>query len=1459
MAEKTIGFIECYEIGTLMADWLDRVEEVFQINKEEDDRQKVAFLLTHLGPAGYEVVKALCAPLRPNTKSFAALAKLLVEHLDPNPTPLAQRYKFYRLNQGKWTVAQWKAQLAQVAIKCEFGEHRDQAIRDQFIFGLANERTRVALMAEDNITLDAAYKKAAAREQATDENRMIHGGTSSVNAVHGHGYGGAKNFRGGDKRFTAKKSSTSTHNQFGNVSGNGKKVCNRCKLPEKTNKCFNNQCKTQCFNCSSIGHTKSVCRKAKVNAVDAEDTEEYPIKYIEIETMKLSKIDNDLCCNKIDNEKPTVCIVVDGQLIDFEFDTGSAITCIPYSLYNSLFTGADLRLTPAKTRIRVANGATIQHVQVCQVNVRFRGARFSGVSLFVASDPFPALLGRDWMTMFWGCDWIRQCTGLPVKQVSSQVAENRAVRKVTEAVSNVAESRAAREVTVKQDVVRQAVVAKTQVRVSKAEIRAAQVDGQDDYVVRFNPSSERAREPEFVRLDTTCHGVGVADAVSRLEKIKQNSIFSPGLGEVVGYEATLQLRSDARPVYRKARSVPYAQKGQIAEKLDQMEQQGILKRVDHSEFASPMIPVAKSDGDIRICGDYKPTLNPNLETKQYPLPTVEECFQPMVGGQKFTKLDIRQAYNNLKLRKCDQLLSTINTCKGLYVWTRLPYGISSSTAIFQQVMDQVLQGLDSTVCRVDDILVTGKDDLTHLTNLEAVVKRLEDAGFRCNLQKTKFMADEVTYLGYMINKGGIRPCQSKVETLLKAKYPSNLQQLISFLSAVNYYGRFIKNLSTRIEPLNRLRRTGVEWQFGKEEQDAFDGLKKALTSSAVVVPYDPSLPVKIDTDASPVGIGAVLSHVYPDGTEKPIEMASRSLSKAERNYAQIEKEALSLVWGIKKFHKYVFARSFTLVTDHKPLLFILKENKGIPEMATSRIVRWAIILSAYQYTIQYRPTDKHANADVCSRFPLESTEDECLPEQSEVADVFFNTFIDKPLINHETISKFTHTDPVLSKVRKFVRSGWPDRLVTGQEVLKPFYEKRHELTVEYGCVLWAARVVVPSKLRADVLDMLHVSHQGMVAVKALARSYVWWPNINEEIENVSRHCKACQDSQRRPDKAKPHPWTPAKAPYERIHVDFCGPVEGKMWLVVVDAYTKWVEIVDMRQCTTSAATIKELRKIFACWGLCRTMVSDNGPQLVSSEMTEFLESNGIHHIPVPKYHPASNGLAENAVRTFKVSMEKAGRVSKDIHLNLARWLMHQRNTPHTTTNQTPAVMMLGRPTRTLLSLLDPLTNSRKRDNVQLTDDTTRVFDTGDKVRVLNCRTGEWYPGTVVGKEGCKVYLVQTSSGLERRHVDHLVAAVDFMDLETRWPEPKTVHKPVIVQGPEHEHAAPVVPSQESPHLSKLLDPVGELEHRAPSKAPYEHALNVPDQSTSSNEPVRRSSRLKSQVQPLSYHKLGGGT
>ena len=974
-----------------------------------------------------------------------------------------------------------------------------------------------------------------------------------------------------------------------------------------------------------------------------------------------------------------------------------------------------------------------------------------------------------------------------------------------------------------------------------AESRAVTEEG---YVMLFDQVS--AYNSYFVGGICSINTIKSISMQARLQKLKESPVFQPGIGEVVGHEATLQLKEDHSPVFRKARSVPFAIKERIEVTLQKMTEDKILKPVDNSEYASPIVPVEKEDGSIRICGDYKATLNPNLLTKQYPLPTVEECFQPMNGGQLFSKLDIRQAYNNLKLRESDQKLTTINTSKGLFVWTRLPYGISSSTAIFQQSMDRVLQGLNSVVCRVDDILVTGRDDEEHLSNLEEVIRRLETAGFRCNLKKTQFMKDEVVYLGYRINRKGVRPCEGKVETLLKAAYPSDVSSLVSFLGAVNYYARFIKNLSTVVEPLNRLRRADVPWEFGDKEKQAFDELKNILASSSVIVPYDPSLPVKMDTDASSVGIGAVLSHIMPDGTERPIEMASRTLTAAERNYSQIEKEALSIIWGLKKYHKYLYARRFTLVTDHKPLIFILKENKGIPEMGASRILRWAITLSSYQYHIEYRPTGEHANADVCSRYPLERKEQDCEVERDgkEVSDVFFNSFIDKPLINHVTISKFTRTDPVLSKVKSFIRSGWNPKVCKAQADIKPYFERKDELSVEYECVLWGTRVVIPKKLRGDVLNLLHVSHSGIVTTKAIARSYVWWPGINEDIEQVTTECQACQLSQKNPPKAKPHPWTPSTTPWERIHVDFCGPVDKRMWLVVVDSYSKWNEVIDMRTCTTTESTIKELRKLFARFGLPVTVVSDNGPQLVSEEMKTFFENNGIQHIPVPKYSPQCNGLAERGVKSFKEAMERARRTSSDFDLNLQRWLLHYRNTPHCTTKESPANKMFSRPTRNLLSLLDPLTNvERKQRNDGTGPDKTRKFEKGEKVRVLDVRSKEWFTGIVTGSEGCKVFLVQSRGSIERRHVDHLRKYTEQVDVPSKTEETeKLVHKPV---------------SKPTEHLTDKLKPI--LSHEIPldTSSTHDSTPQVSVELPSTTALPRRSSRVKSSVDRLGYKKLGG--
>ena len=306
---------------------------------------------------------------------------------------------------------------------------------------------------------------------------------------------------------------------------------------------------------------------------------------------------------------------------------------------------------------------------------------------------------------------------------------------------------------------------------------------------------------------------------------------------------------------------------------------------------------------------------------------------------------------------------TFSTHKGLYRYDRLPFGIASAPAIFQQTMEKLLHGIAGVTVYIDDILVTGRTDDEHMHNLDLVLKRLHEYGIQLKKGKCSFMRPLVRYLGYPIDKDGLHATPEKVEAILQKPVPTNVKTLCSFLGLVNYYGKFIRDLSTIVQPLNELLCQGVQWKWSTECQKVFETMKEKLASSEVLVHYNSELPLKLDCDASAYGVGPVLSHVFPDGEERPIAYASRTLTKTERGYAHIEKEALSLVYGVKKYHQYLHGRKFLLVTDHKPLLTILGPKKQLPTLAAARLQRWAVFLSAYQYDIEFRATDKHCNAD----------------------------------------------------------------------------------------------------------------------------------------------------------------------------------------------------------------------------------------------------------------------------------------------------------------------------------------------------------------------------------------------------------------------------------------------------------------------------------------------------------------
>jgi hypothetical protein len=286
-------------------------------------------------------------------------------------------------------------------------------------------------------------------------------------------------------------------------------------------------------------------------------------------------------------------------------------------------------------------------------------------------------------------------------------------------------------------------------------------------------------------------------------------------------------------------------------------------------------------------------------------------------------------------------------------------------------MDQILQGLPGFTCYLDDILIAS-DKVNHRSIVTQVLNRLRKYGVHVKKSKCSFMVPSVVYLAHHISADGIRPTMEKVQAINEMQAPENLHQLRSLLGAVNYYAKFLPNLSTVLAPWYRLLQKDASFQWSKECESALTQVKKWLTSDRVLVHYDPNKPLTLACDASPVGVGCVLSNIV-NGQERPIAYASRSLTASERNYCQLEREGLAIIYGLVKFHKYLYGRKFTIVTDNQPISRILGPKKGIPSLAAVRLQRWAIILMSHNYDLDCRSSKLHGNCDALSRFPTENS------------------------------------------------------------------------------------------------------------------------------------------------------------------------------------------------------------------------------------------------------------------------------------------------------------------------------------------------------------------------------------------------------------------------------------------------------------------------------------------------------
>ncbi|XP_055306782.1 uncharacterized protein K02A2.6-like, partial [Sitodiplosis mosellana] len=539
-------------------------------------------------------------------------------------------------------------------------------------------------------------------------------------------------------------------------------------------------------------------------------------------------------------------------------------------------------------------------------------------------------------------------------------------------------------------------------------------------------------------------------------KNKFSDLFEGQLGQYNVCEVPLQIDSNAKPIFCKPRSVPLAWKTEIEQNLRDLVQKDVLEQVETSKWGTPLVPVPKPDGKLRVFSDYKTTINKFLVDVKYPLPLIDEIFTSLQGGELFSKLDMCAAYNQLCLDEESQQLCTWSTHIGTFKMKRLPFG-KPAAAIFQMHMEHLLRGIEGEVVYQEDITVTGKTFKDHLLNLKSVLKKMSETGLRLN------------------------------------------------------------DFAGKMKPLYLLLRKDVQYNWDKDCQRAYDLIKQEFSSE-------------------------------------------------------------------------------------QPLLTIFGENHGLPLMAAARVQRWALILSGFNYQIKYvKGVDNEA--DNWSRIPQLSYIYECY-------DANYVNMIEKDnalRINFKNISVKTRRDPILGKLVQAIENGKVDKLDSNFEAFK---SKSLELTVQYGCVMWGFRTVVPVKLRQYILNELHASHMGVVKTKSLARSYA------------------------SPPKAELIPWKPTDSVWSRIHVDFAGPKFNNYFLIVIDSHTKWVEVFKTKT-ITSAFTISKLRDLFSRYGIPDRIVSDNGTQLTSSEFNDFTTRNNIKHTFTSPGHPATNGQAENFVKTLK--------------------------------------------------------------------------------------------------------------------------------------------------------------------------------------------------------------------------------
>ena len=788
--------------------------------------------------------------------------------------------------------------------------------------------------------------------------------------------------------------------------------------------------------------------------------------------------------------------------------------------------------------------------------------------------------------------------------------------------------------------------------------------------------------------------------------------------------------TESTPFKERYRHIPPNMYEEVRNHIQEMLDSDVI-RLSNSPFASPVVLVRKKDGSLRFCIDFR-KLNSRTIKDAHALPRIDEALDTLSGSSWFSALDLKAGYWQVEVAEADKEKTAFTVGPlGFYEYNRMPFGLVNAPATFQRLMTVCMGDLNLTECLLylDDIIVFSKSFESHLQRLEHVFQRLKDHGLKLKPSKCTFFQSKVKYLGHVVSKEGIHTDPDKIETVQNWPIPVNVKSLRRFLGFTGFYRRFIKGYAKVARPLyDQLKgdttvksksRTKKKqkmkdgdkqptFQWGTEQQNAFNHLINLLTKAPILAYADYSKSFILHTDASRDGLGAILYQKQQDNSQRVIAYASRGLSPSERNYPAHKLEFLALKWAVTdKFRDYLHGNQFTVFTDNNPLTYVLTTAKLD---ATGH--RWLAELASFDFDIQYRSGKKNVDADALSRIRkyighdvisavCQSSTDYSLIETLNVASMNVGQQPSSTLcqLSNEDWIHNQSSDPLLSKIIKHIQQGTEPSI---KEIeLKPVVRQFHKFVLRDNVLYRQVvinrseffQLVLPSQYHRTALQGVHqdMGHPGCDRTYNLLQERFYWPSMKNDVTDWVKNCGRC--IRRKSIKPiAPLVSIHSTRPLELVCMDYLSLEESKGGvkdvLVITDHYTKYAVAVPTRN-QTARTTAEALFNNFIChYGFPERLHSDQGRNFESKVISQVCKLGDVKKSRTTPYHPMGNGQCERFNRTL---LNMLGTCSPQSKLN---WklhvapLVHAYNCMrHETTGYSPFYMMFGRQPRLGIDLI----------------------------------------------------------------------------------------------------------------------------------------------------------------------------